>query len=56
MYVWLNDEATLRKAGAKIAAGLLNKVIADRLGAVEATVKLHRGRVMEKAPSRSRTS
>lgn len=31
-----------------VAAGLLNKVIADRLGAAEATVKIHRGRVMEK--------
>jgi FixJ family two-component response regulator/signal transduction histidine kinase len=33
---------------ALVAAGLLNKVIADRLGAAEATVKIHRGRVMEK--------
>ena len=31
-----------------MAAGLLNKLIADRLGAAEATVKIHRGRVMEK--------
>lgn len=31
-----------------VAAGLLNKVIADRLGAAESTVKIHRGRVMEK--------
>jgi FixJ family two-component response regulator/signal transduction histidine kinase len=31
-----------------VAAGLLNKVIADRLGAAEGTVKIHRGRVMEK--------
>ena len=33
---------------ALVTAGLLNKVIADRLGAAEATVKIHRGRVMEK--------
>jgi FixJ family two-component response regulator/signal transduction histidine kinase len=31
-----------------VAAGLLNKVIADRLGAAEATIKIHRGRMMEK--------
>lgn len=31
-----------------VATGLLNKVIADRLGSAEATVKIHRGRVMEK--------
>jgi len=31
-----------------VAAGLLNKVIADRLGAAEKTVKIHRGRIMEK--------
>ncbi|MGH8619048.1 MAG: response regulator, partial [Burkholderiales bacterium] len=33
---------------ALVAGGLLNKVIAGRLGAAEATVKIHRGRVMEK--------
>lgn len=31
-----------------VTAGLLNKVVADRLGIVEKTVKIHRGRVMEK--------
>jgi FixJ family two-component response regulator len=31
-----------------VAAGLLNKVIADRLGVAESTIKVHRGRVMEK--------
>lgn len=31
-----------------VAAGLLNKVVADRLGIAEKTVKIHRGRVMEK--------
>ncbi len=37
-----------RAVFALVAAGLLNKVIADRLGAAEAIVKIHRGRVMEK--------
>ena len=37
-----------REVLALVAAGLLNKLIADRLGAAEATVKIHRGRVMEK--------
>jgi FixJ family two-component response regulator len=37
-----------REVFALVAAGLLNKVIADRLGAAEGTVKIHRGRVMEK--------
>jgi len=36
-----------------VLAGLLNKVIADRLGAAETTVKIHRGRVMEKMGARS---
>jgi FixJ family two-component response regulator/signal transduction histidine kinase len=36
-----------------VAAGLLNKVIADRLGAAESTVKIHRGRVMEKMRAES---
>ena len=33
---------------ALVVRGLLNKQIAGELGTVEATVKLHRGRVMEK--------
>lgn len=37
-----------REVFALVAAGRLNKVIADRLGAAEATIKIHRGRVMEK--------
>lgn len=31
-----------------VAAGLLNKLVADRLGIAEKTVKIHRARVMEK--------
>jgi len=31
-----------------VAAGLLNKIIAERLGIAETTIKVHRGRVMEK--------
>jgi FixJ family two-component response regulator len=31
-----------------VVAGRLNKQIADELGTVEQTVKVHRGRVMEK--------
>jgi FixJ family two-component response regulator len=31
-----------------VIAGLLNKQIADQLGAAEKTIKVHRGRVMEK--------
>jgi FixJ family two-component response regulator/signal transduction histidine kinase len=37
-----------REVFALVAAGLLNKVIAERLGAAEATIKIHRGRVMAK--------
>jgi DNA-binding CsgD family transcriptional regulator len=37
-----------REVFALVVAGLLNKVIADRLGIQEATIKVHRGRVMEK--------
>lgn len=37
-----------REVFALVAAGLLNKLVADRLGAAEATVKIHRGRVMDK--------
>ncbi len=36
-----------------VAAGLLNKRIADRLGTAEKTVKVHRGRVMEKMSAAS---
>jgi len=36
-----------------VTAGLLNKVIADRLGTAEKTVKIHRGRVMEKMGAKS---
>ena len=36
-----------------VAQGLLNKVIAARLGTAEKTVKVHRGRVMEKMAARS---
>ena len=31
-----------------VAAGLLNKIIAERLGIAETTIKVHRGRVMQK--------
>jgi FixJ family two-component response regulator/signal transduction histidine kinase len=36
-----------------VVAGLLNKTVADRLGIAETTVKIHRGRVMEKMGTRS---
>lgn len=36
-----------------VGEGLLNKVIADRLGAAEATIKIHRGRVMAKMKATS---
>jgi len=36
-----------------VTAGLLNKLIADRLGIAESTVKIHRARVMEKMSARS---
>jgi two-component system response regulator FixJ len=32
----------------RVIAGMLNKQIADELGAAEKTIKVHRGRVMEK--------
>ncbi|MFZ0099629.1 MAG: response regulator [Gemmobacter sp.] len=37
----------------QVAAGRLNKQIADRLGAAEKTIKVHRGRVMHKLGVRS---
>ena len=37
----------------EVAAGRLNKQIADRLGAAEKTIKVHRGRVMRKLGVRS---
>jgi FixJ family two-component response regulator len=37
-----------REVFALVAAGLLNKLVADRLAIAEKTVKIHRGRVMEK--------
>jgi len=37
-----------REVFALVAAGRLNKIIAERLGAAESTVKIHRGRVMDK--------
>jgi FixJ family two-component response regulator len=37
-----------REVCALVVGGLLNKVIAERLGAAETTIKIHRGRVMEK--------
>ena len=42
-----------REVLALVAEGLTNKVIADRLGTTEKTIKVHRGRVMAKmgAPS-----
>ncbi|WP_437627223.1 response regulator transcription factor [Sorangium sp. So ce1151] len=37
-----------REVCLRVAQGLLNKQIADELGAAEKTIKVHRGRVMEK--------
>jgi FixJ family two-component response regulator/signal transduction histidine kinase len=42
-----------REVFALVATGLLNKVVADRLGIAEKTVKIHRGRVMEKLAASS---
>lgn len=36
-----------------VVRGLINKQVADRLGTTEKTVKVHRGRVMEKMEARS---
>ncbi|HET7875813.1 MAG TPA: LuxR C-terminal-related transcriptional regulator, partial [Methylomirabilota bacterium] len=36
-----------------VVAGLPNKLVADRLGASEKTIKVHRGRVMEKMRANS---
>jgi FixJ family two-component response regulator len=42
-----------REVLALVVAGLLNKVIAGRLGIQESTIKVHRGRVMEKMDAAS---
>lgn len=42
-----------REVMAEVVTGLLNKQIADRLGAAEKTIKVHRGRVMHKMGVRS---
>jgi FixJ family two-component response regulator len=42
-----------REVLAHVIAGRLNKVIADRLGTTEQTIKVHRSRVMEKLGVRS---
>ncbi|MFT4251701.1 MAG: response regulator [Caulobacter sp.] len=42
-----------RQVFALVAAGLLNKQIADRVAITEATVKLHRGQVMKKMEAES---
>jgi FixJ family two-component response regulator len=42
-----------RQVLALVVTGMLNKQIADDLGAAEKTIKVHRGRVMEKMRARS---
>lgn len=42
-----------REVFALVVEGLMNKVIADRLGVAEKTVKVHRSRVMDKMGARS---
>ncbi len=42
-----------RDVFALVVEGLMNKVIADRLGVAEKTVKIHRARVMDKMGARS---
>lgn len=42
-----------REVFALVSQGLLNKVVADRLGATEATIKVHRARVMDKLGAQS---
>lgn len=42
-----------REVFALVTKGMLNKVIADRLGAAQTTIKIHRGRVMDKMGARS---
>ncbi len=42
-----------REVMALVVAGLMNKQVADRLGIVEITVKIHRGHVMQKMQAQS---
>jgi FixJ family two-component response regulator len=42
-----------REVLALVVTGMLNKQIADQLGAAEKTIKVHRGRVMEKMRAHS---
>jgi len=42
-----------REVFALVCAGRMNKIIADQLGAAERTIKIHRGRVMDKMCARS---
>ncbi|HEX7788813.1 MAG TPA: LuxR C-terminal-related transcriptional regulator, partial [Methylomirabilota bacterium] len=42
-----------REVLALVVAGMLNKQIADKLGIAEKTIKVHRGRVMEKMQAES---
>ncbi|HZC86164.1 MAG TPA: LuxR C-terminal-related transcriptional regulator, partial [Steroidobacteraceae bacterium] len=39
-----------------VATGMLNKQIAAELGAAEKTIKVHRGRIMEKMQVRTATA
>ncbi len=45
---WLGLTPREREVALLVARGMLNKVIAAELGAAEATIKIHRGRVMQK--------
>jgi FixJ family two-component response regulator len=42
------ERAAAARLVVAVAAGVLNKVIADRLGIAETTIKVHRGRVIGK--------